>query len=44
MMGMQVAPAQLFYDFCLDNHVPSDHLLRCTDRFLGLGSGPINLG
>ena len=28
MMGMQTAPAQLFYDFCLDDHVPEDHLLR----------------
>ena len=27
MMGSQVAPAQLFYDFCLDVHVPDDHLL-----------------
>jgi hypothetical protein len=28
MMGVQAAAAQLFYDFCLDDHVPSDHLLR----------------
>lgn len=28
MMGFQTAPVQLFYDFCLDDHVPSDHLLR----------------
>ena len=26
-MGMQTAPARLFYDFCLDDHVPKDHLL-----------------
>jgi transposase len=38
MMGMQVAPAQLFYDFCLDDHVPGDHLLRRIDRFLDLES------
>ena len=38
MMGMQVAPAQLFYDFCLDDHVPADHLLRRIDRFLELES------
>jgi transposase len=38
MMGMQVAPAQLFYDFCLDDHVPDDHLLRRIDRFLDLES------
>lgn len=35
-MGMQKAPAQLFYDFCLDDHVPGDHLLRRIDRFLDL--------
>ena len=27
MMGVQAASNQLFYDFCLDDHVPSD-LLR----------------
>ena len=26
MMGFQGTPARLFYDFCLDDHVPSDHL------------------
>src|SRR5437660_8364783 len=36
MMGMQTAPAQLFYDFCLDDHGPEDHLLRRIDRFLDL--------
>jgi transposase len=35
MMGVQAAPAQLFYDFCLDDHVPSDHLLRSIDGHLG---------
>jgi transposase len=38
MMGMQVAPVQLLYDFCLDDHVPADHLLRRIDRFLDLES------
>jgi hypothetical protein len=38
MMGIQVAPAQLFYDFCLDDHGPADHLLRRIDRFLDLES------
>jgi hypothetical protein len=37
MMGVQAAPAQLFYDFCLDDHTPSDHLLRGVDRHLALG-------
>jgi transposase len=31
MMGFQGTPARLFYDFCLDDHVPSDHLLRGID-------------
>ncbi len=38
MMGMQAAPERLFYDFCLDDHVPVDHLLRQIDRFLDLSS------
>jgi len=37
MMGIQDEPAQLFYDFCLDDHVPGDHMLRGIDRFLDLG-------
>ena len=28
MMGTQAAPERLFYDFCLEEHVPDDHLLR----------------
>ena len=36
MMGRQSEPAQLFYDFCLEDHVPSDHLLRKIDHFLDL--------
>jgi transposase len=36
MMGMQTAPAQLFYDFCLNDHIPEGHLLRRIDRFLDL--------
>ena len=36
MMGMQSEPAQLFYEFCLDDHVPANHLLRRIDRFLDL--------
>jgi transposase len=27
----------LFYDFCLDKHIPADHLLRQIDRFLDFG-------
>jgi transposase len=38
MMGMQLDPAQLFYEFRLDDHVPADHLLRRIDRFLDLAS------
>ena len=36
MMGTQAAPEQFFYDFCLEDHVPDDHLLRRIDRFLDL--------
>ncbi len=36
MMGKQAAPEQLFYDFCLDDHVPDDHMLRRIDPFLDL--------
>jgi transposase len=36
MMGLQETPARLFYDFCLDEHVPSDHMLRGIDRHLDL--------
>jgi transposase len=37
MMGLQAAPERLFYDFCLEDHVPAGHLLRQIDRFLDLG-------
>jgi transposase len=36
MMGRQAVPERLFYDFCLEDHVPDDHLLRRIDRFLDL--------
>jgi transposase len=36
MMGTQAVPAQLFYDFCLEDHIPADHLLRHIDGFLDL--------
>ena len=36
MMGTQAAPERLFYDFCLDDQVPDDHLLRQIDGFLDL--------
>ena len=35
MMG-QAIPAQLFYDFSIEEHVPADHLLRRIDQFLDL--------
>lgn len=37
MMGSLVAPERLFYDFCLEDHVPPDYPLRQIDRFLDLG-------
>ena len=36
MMGIQGTPARLFYDFCLEDHVPADHVLRGIDRHLAL--------
>src|SRR6204780_5468527 len=38
MMGRQDEPAQLFYKFSLDRHVPADHLLRQIDAVLDLRS------
>lgn len=37
MMGPRhEAQAALFYEFCLEDHVPQDHLLRSIDRFVDL--------
>jgi transposase len=36
MMGRQVEAARLFYEFSLERHVPSDHLLRRLDEALDL--------
>lgn len=37
MMGHQrVEQAALFYEFSLERHVPTDHLLRSIDRFVDL--------
>ena len=39
MMGERtVAQEALFYEFSLERHVPSDHLLRSIDRFVDLSS------
>jgi hypothetical protein len=38
MMGVQETPARLFYDFCLDEHILFDHLLRGIDRDLDLAN------
>ena len=43
MMGVQETPARLFYDFCLDEHVPSDHLLRGIARHLDLANLRLSL-
>lgn len=38
MMGQLPPPqSELFYDFCLEHHVPQDHLLRGIDAVLDLG-------
>ncbi len=35
MMGqLPAAQNALFYDFCLEKHIPQDHLLRQIDQFL----------
>lgn len=37
MMGpKKEAQAALFYEFCIEDHVPADHLLRSIDRFVDL--------
>ncbi|MDO6588562.1 transposase, partial [Salipiger sp. 1_MG-2023] len=36
MLGRQKVHARLFYEFNLETHIPSDHLLRGIDRFLDL--------
>ena len=39
MMGERtIAQEALFYEFSLERHVPSDHLLRSIDRFVDLSS------
>ena len=38
MMGKQAEPTRLFCDFCLEDQVPDDHVLRGVDRFLDLRS------
>ena len=37
MMGRQTTAERLFYDFCLEDHVPADDLLRELDGMLDLG-------
>ena len=36
MVPRQVAQGALFYEFSLEDHVPSDHVLRSIDRFVDL--------
>src|SRR5439155_403518 len=36
MMGEQRVQEALFYEFSLEQHVPTDHLLRSVDRFVDL--------
>ena len=38
MMGRQIEQAALFYEFSLERHVPSEHLLRSIDRFVEFGA------
>jgi hypothetical protein len=32
----QVEQVALFYEFALERHIPTDHLLRSIDRFVDL--------
>ena len=44
MMGpRQVAQGALFYEFSIEDHVPTDHLLRSIDRFVDLGDMRLHL-
>ena len=38
MMGVQEAPARLFYDFDLETQAPANHMLRQIDRSLDVGT------
>jgi hypothetical protein len=38
MMGRSDGTAWLFYDYCLDDHVPPDHRLRSIGKHLDLDS------
>ena len=44
MMGqLPAAQNALFYDFCLERHIPPDHLLRHIDQFLDFDSIRLHL-
>ncbi len=34
MMGQQPRTESLFYYFCLQDQIPTDHLLRLIDRYV----------
>ena len=45
MMGDRlVMQESLFYEFCVDEFVPSDHMLRAIDRFIDLSDLRRHLG
>ena len=44
MMGeRRVDQGALFYEFSLERHVPTNHLLRAIDRFVELGELRVQL-
>jgi hypothetical protein len=43
MEHQQVEQAALFYEFSLERHAPTDHLLRSIDRFVELGERRIDV-
>ncbi len=45
MMGERLLMQEsLFYEFRLEDHVPSDHLLRRIDRFVDCSGGRVPAG
>ena len=44
MMGpKKEVQSALFYEFCLEEHVPADHVLRSVDRFVDLDAVRVHL-
>jgi len=44
MAARQEAQSALFYEFAIESHVPSDHMLRAVDRLVDLAGLRQHLG